>query len=168
MDELAQVNRLRSDVPTPTDLRAEERRLMAEISAPAQVRGFRRARFKAVLAGGLAAAGVVLAGRAGPEPPAPVIQTVAAVQVLSRAADHAAGQPELRPRPGQFLVFESQSMFSTEGSSRSGDSYKYLSRDKRKVWLPYEGSAVKVSSRARLWRPSPIPADRSRRRRARR
>ncbi|MEU7004523.1 CU044_5270 family protein [Nonomuraea sp. NPDC046570] len=155
MDELAQLNSFRSEVPAQEDLRAEAERLMAGISAPARS-GFRRLALRAALAGGLAAAVgtavFVVQSPPAPVPPPPMIRTVAAVEVLSRAAEHAGSRPELHPRPGQFLVYESQSM-GTSG----GDGGVWLSRSKRTIWLPVEGSAVKGVLQEELLAPLPYP-----------
>ncbi|YCK37093.1 hypothetical protein ACNF49_24475 [Actinomadura sp. ATCC 39365] len=51
MDELAQLNDFRSEVPVQEDLRAEAERLMAGMSAPAPS-GLRRLALRAALAGG--------------------------------------------------------------------------------------------------------------------
>ncbi|MFI6396478.1 CU044_5270 family protein [Nonomuraea sp. NPDC050540] len=155
MDELAQLNNFRSEVPPQEDLRGEAERLMAGMSAPARP-DFRRIGLRAALAGGLAAvAGVavfLVQSRPAPVPPPPMIRTVAAVEVLSRAAAHAGSRPELHPRPGQFLVYESQSMDSTES-----DGQIWLSRYKRKIWLPVEGSSVNGVLQEELLTPLPYP-----------
>ncbi|MFG6200531.1 CU044_5270 family protein [Nonomuraea sp. JJY05] len=155
MDELAQLNSFRSEVPAQEDLRAEAERLMAGMSAPVRP-GFRRLGLRAALAGGLAAAVgaavFVVQSPPAPAPPPPMIRTVAAVEVLTRAAEHAGSRPELHPRPGQFLVYESQSM-DTSG----GDGGVWLSRSKRTIWLPVEGSAVKGVLQEELLAPLPYP-----------
>ncbi|MFE0156547.1 CU044_5270 family protein [Nonomuraea sp. NPDC059007] len=155
MDELAQLDNFRSEVPAQEDLRAEAERLMAGMSAPVRL-GFRRLGLRAALAGGLATA-VGLAvflvqNQPAPTPPRPMIRTVVAVEVLSRAAEHAGSRPELRPRPGQFLVYESQSMDTSEG-----DAGIWLSRSKRTIWLPVEGSAVKGVLQEEILAPLPYP-----------
>ncbi|GAA3692108.1 hypothetical protein GCM10022224_067230 [Nonomuraea antimicrobica] len=155
MDELAQLNNFRSEVPVQEDLRAESERLMAGMSAPVRL-DVRRLGLRAALAGGLAAAvGVavfLVQSRPAPAPPPPLIRTVAAVELLLRAAEHAGSRPELHPRPGQFLVYESQSM-DTVG----GDAGIWLSRSKRTIWLPVEGSAVKGVLQEESLGPLPYP-----------
>ncbi|WP_246646968.1 CU044_5270 family protein [Nonomuraea ceibae] len=155
MDELAQLNSFRSEVPEQEDLRAEAERLMAGMSAPVRS-GFRRLAVRATLAGGLAAAVAaavfVVQSPSAPVPPPPMGRTVAAVEVLSRAAEHVGSRPELHPRPGQFLVYESQSM-DTSG----GDAGIWLSRSKRTIWLPVEGSAVKGILQEEILAPLPYP-----------
>ncbi|WP_245642152.1 CU044_5270 family protein [Nonomuraea candida] len=155
MDDLARLNDFRSEVPARLDLRAEEERLLAGMSAPARP-DFRRLGLRAALAGGLAAAVgmAVFAVRGGPAPapPPPVIRTVAAVELLTRAAERAGSRPELRPRPGQFLVFRSQSMDSAES-----DGQIWLSRSKRTIWLPVEGSSVGGVVREEILAPLPYP-----------
>ncbi|MFI6922202.1 CU044_5270 family protein [Nonomuraea spiralis] len=160
MDELAQINDFRSEVPVQGDLRAEAERLMAAMSAPARTDarrpGFHRLGVRAALAGGLAAAvGVavfVVQNQPAPTPPPPMIRTVAAVEVLTRAAEHAGSRPELHPRPGQFLVYESQSMDTSGGSDGI-----WLSRSKRTIWLPVEGSAVGGVLQEEVLAPLPYP-----------
>ncbi|MEV0148147.1 MULTISPECIES: CU044_5270 family protein [unclassified Nonomuraea] len=155
MDELAQLNDFRSEVPAQDDLRAEAERLVAGMSAPVRP-DFRRIGLRAALAGGLAtvagAAVFLVQSSPAPVPPAAMIRTVAAVEVLSRAAEHAGRRPELRPRPGQFLVYESQSMdlAASEGQS-------WLSRHKRRIWLPVEGDAVKGVLQEEILAPLPYP-----------
>ncbi|WP_433176830.1 CU044_5270 family protein [Actinoallomurus sp. CA-150999] len=166
MDEMAQLNLLRAEVPrpAPTDLRAEEERLLAEIAAPGserldgsgRPRRFEwptgRVRFRPVVvtgvAGGLAAAavaGVALTGVHSRGPGSsylPQAVPVAVVQTLGHAADAASRQRELHPRPGQFLVFESQTMESTDSNSKEHGHSRYLSRAKRTIWLPVSGRAT--------------------------
>ncbi|TYB42100.1 hypothetical protein FXF69_34525 [Actinomadura chibensis] len=116
------------------------------------------------LAGGLAAAAVagVVAVTArgpgqGPEGGAVThVMPVAASRVLTRAADASAGFPELRPRAGQFLVFESQTMDPVESNSARGHE-RYLSRSVRKVWLPVEGDATRGVVVERMLAPKPYP-----------
>lgn len=158
MDEMAQLNLLRSEVPrpAPTDLRAEEDRLLAEIATPASGRPARRregvSRPRLIglsgLATGLAAAavaGIALSGGGASHPGSvytPQAVPVAVVQTLDRAADAASRQRELHPRPGQFLVFESQAEESTESNSKEHGYSRYLSCSRRKIWLPVEGLAT--------------------------
>ncbi|MER7129606.1 CU044_5270 family protein [Streptosporangium saharense] len=155
MDELAQLNDFRSEVPAQEDLRAEAERLTAGMSAPARP-DIRRLGLRAALAGGLAAAVgaavFLVQSRPTSTPPPPLVRTVAAVEVLSRAAEHAGSRPELRPRPGQFLVYESQSM-----DTSAGDGEIWLSRSRRTIWLPVEGGAVKGVLREELLAPLPYP-----------
>ncbi|SDM06987.1 CU044_5270 family protein [Nonomuraea jiangxiensis] len=155
MDELAQLNNFRSEVPVQEDLRAEAERLMAGMSAPVRS-DFRRLGLRAASAGGLAAAlGVavfVVQSQPAPAPPPPLIRTVAAVEVLSRAAEHAGSRPELHPRPGQFLVYQSQSMYTAQSEGQI-----WLTRHKRTIWLPAEGSAVKGVLQEETLAPLPYP-----------
>ncbi|MEV4172476.1 CU044_5270 family protein [Nonomuraea sp. NPDC049709] len=155
MDDLAQLNNFRSEVPVQEDLRAEAERLMAGMSAPAHP-NFLRLGLRATWAGGLAAAvGVavfVVQSPPAPVPPPPMIRTVAAVEVLTRAAEHAGSRPELHPTPGQFLVYQSQSMNSAEGEGQI-----WLSRARRTFWQPVEGSSVKAFLQNEILAPLPYP-----------
>ncbi|MEU1389267.1 MULTISPECIES: CU044_5270 family protein [unclassified Nonomuraea] len=155
MDELAELNDFRSEVPVQEDLRAEAERLMAGMSAPARP-GLRRLALRAAVAGGLAAAVgaavFVVQSPPVPAPAPPMIRTVAAVEVLSRAAERAGSRPELHPGPGQFLVYESRSMDTSEG-----DGGIWLSRSKRTIWLPVEGSAVEGVLQEEILAPLPYP-----------
>lgn len=47
---------------------------------------------------------------------------------------------ELEPRPGQFVLVESQTMYSVTEVSQSSES-RYLSTTKRKIWQSADGSA---------------------------
>ncbi|GAA0334417.1 CU044_5270 family protein [Actinoallomurus spadix] len=159
MDEMAQLNLLRAEVPRPApgDLRTEEDRLLAEIAAPGSARLPRPAhRGRAwplriglsAVATGLAAAAVAGIALSGGDPRAPRASyspqavPVAVVQTLDRAADAATRQRELHPRPGQFLVFESENEESVDSNSKEHGHSRYLSRDRRKIWLPVAGRAT--------------------------
>ncbi|MET8048241.1 MULTISPECIES: CU044_5270 family protein [unclassified Streptosporangium] len=159
MNEMTQLNRLRSEVPRPgaPELRAEERRLLSEIAAlgtaPPARPGRRtgrlpgrpvslRANLRTSLALGAAAmavTGVAFVGaRSLPSSESAVrVAPVAVVEVLRRAADTASRQDELHPRPGQFLVYESQAMFPVKL-----EEGRYLDRSMIKLWLPVEGSPL--------------------------
>jgi hypothetical protein len=158
MDEMAQLNLLRAEVPEPdlSDLRAEERRLMAAIAEPAgstptRRRAGRRVFGRIGVAGGLAAAAVAAAVAvsldSGPRsnPPAlppSAVAPAAVVQTLDHAAAAALRQPELHPRPGQFLVFRSQSLEEVDSNSREHGSARYLSDTRRTAWVPVSGNAT--------------------------
>jgi hypothetical protein len=138
------------EAPPSGEVIAEGRRRMySGVTTPAPRRLMRWGTVS-VLAGGLAlavTAGIVVAGTHQEIPrPVPAIasQPVAAVEVLVRASDNAGRFPELHPKPGQFLVYESQSMTPVEGGSEgvNGQYYRYLDRGKRTVWLPVAGSSV--------------------------
>ncbi|GAA4131277.1 CU044_5270 family protein [Actinomadura keratinilytica] len=174
MDEMTALDRFRSEVPRPgpDDLRAEEARLMAAISGadPAPARRVRaggpgrvRGRLAIGLAGGLAAAAlaagaVVVSHEPAQRQPEQVtrIMPVAASEVLTRAADNAGKFPELHPKPGQYLVFESQTMNPAELNTAKGHS-RYLERGYRKVWLPVEGDATKGVIEGKRLSPKPYP-----------
>ncbi|MEV0401634.1 CU044_5270 family protein [Actinoallomurus sp. NPDC050550] len=166
MDEMAQLNLMGSDIPTPTpaELRGEERRLLAEIATPGSERlpgsgvlerlmrpvggGRPRPVLVAGVATGLAAAsvaGVALTGVHSRGPGSsylPQAVPVAVVQTLGHAADAASRQRELHPKPGQFLVFESQTMEPTDSNSKEHGHSRYLSRARRTIWLPVSGRAT--------------------------
>lgn len=175
MNEMTELERFRSDVPELdlTDVRAEEDRLLSVMrdAAPNAGRSPGRrvpgrprptVRLRIGLAAGLAAAATtagVIAVNTGEEPGTPpVVHTmpVASVQVLKRAADHAAKSPELRPRPGQFLVFGSRTTDTVESNS-GGRHERYLDRQERKIWLPVDGDATHGVLWARTLEPKPYP-----------
>ncbi|GLY88539.1 CU044_5270 family protein [Actinoallomurus iriomotensis] len=153
MDEMAQLNLLRAEVPEPDlpGLRAEEERLMAAIAAPtgsgtARHTSRRRVFVRVGVAGGLAAAAVAAAVAVSldsdprPAPPAPppsAVAPVAVVRTLDHAAEAALRRPELHPRPGQFLVVRSRALEEVDS-----DSARYLSDTRRTVWLPVAGDAT--------------------------
>ncbi|MCG5220144.1 CU044_5270 family protein [Streptosporangium sp. KLBMP 9127] len=156
MNEMTQLERLRAEIPRPgpADLQAQEDRLLAAIADPPPVRLSRSGeRPRAVrrlglsLAAGMAvvavAAGIlVVAGDTELDaPPVLHVMPVKAETVLKRAAENAGRFPELHPKPGQFLIFESQTMDTVEVNDAGGHS-RYLSRSKRKVWLPVEGDST--------------------------
>ncbi|GGQ24084.1 hypothetical protein BKA00_006114 [Actinomadura coerulea] len=175
MNEMTELERFRSDVPELdlTDVRAEEHRLLSVMRDAAPDAGRptgqrvpgrpRRAmRLRIGLAAGLgvaAAAAGAIAVNAGGEPASPpVVHTmpVASVQVLKRAADNAAKSPELHPRPGQFLVFDSRTMDTVESNS-GGRHERYLDRQERKIWLPVDGDATHGVLQSRTLEPKPYP-----------
>ncbi|MGI5205095.1 CU044_5270 family protein [Spirillospora sp. CA-108201] len=172
MNEMTELERFRSDVPELdlTHVRAEERRLLSvmrdattDAGRPAGRHVPARARRGWIgLAAGLAAAAAtagVIAVDAGGEPGAPpVVHTmpVASVQVLKQAADHAARSPELHPRSGQFLVFDSETM-ETVDSGSGGKVTRYLDRQERKIWLPVDGDATHGVLRFKTLEPKPYP-----------
>src|SRR5690349_5363739 len=89
----------------------------------------RRLRFG--LAAGLAATavaiGLVAVGVGKPRSPS-VARTmpVAAVEALNRAAEKVSTQPELHPKPGQYLVYESQRMGPVESNESAHHQSRYL------------------------------------------
>ncbi|MFF3440308.1 CU044_5270 family protein [Streptosporangium sp. NPDC002721] len=178
MDEMTQLDRLRSEVPRPdrTELRAEERRLLSEIAALGAAPSPRRARRPAdlrrnlrlslgtsVLVGAGAATVVALGfvdiGSTPRPEPAVRVAPVAMSAVLQRAADTASARDDLRPRPGQFLAYELQVM-SPVKLKEGGKDVRYLDRSLFKVWLPVEGSSLDggVMSSEHL-EPRPFPGE---------
>jgi hypothetical protein len=172
IDEMTRLERFRSEVPLPgpAGLRAEEGRLLDAMTGPAAGaperpagRSRRVRRLRLGLAAGLTAAavtaGVVAVAAEGKPRPAPIVHTmpVAAVRVLERAADKVDKSPELHPRPGQFLVFESVTMDTSEGTGDRGEYVRWLSRSKRKIWLPVEGDATRGVVEAEGLPPKPWP-----------
>ncbi|MFC5819987.1 CU044_5270 family protein [Nonomuraea harbinensis] len=163
---MTQLERMRSEIPRPdlADLRAQEERLLAAIVDPPSVRleraGMRpriehrlRLSFAAGLAAAAASAGVVVFA-VGSEPDAPPIlhtMPVKVEMVLNQAAESVNMSPELHPKPGQFLVFESQTMDTVGGHST------FLARSKRKVWLPVEGDSTGGFIESEGLAPSPYP-----------
>ncbi|MEU8386007.1 CU044_5270 family protein [Streptosporangium sp. NPDC048865] len=174
MDEMTQLDRLRSEVPRPdrTELRAEERRLLSEIAALGAAPPARRANLRrnlrlslgTSLLAGAGAATVVAVGfvdvGSAPRPEGVVrVAPVAMSAVLQRAADTAGARDELRPRPGQFLAYEMQLMFPVK-LKEGGKDVRYLDRSRVKLWLPVEGSALDggVMSSEHL-EPRPFPGE---------
>ncbi|MGC5010698.1 CU044_5270 family protein [Streptosporangium sp. DT93] len=189
MDEMTQLNRLRSEVPLPgaAELRSEELRLLSEITAggaapssrttgrapvrPDGLRAILRGSVRRSLVAGTGAAAVVLAGAVyvtGVHSPqaepgggtrAVPMAPVAMVEVLRRAAETASAQDDLRPRPGQFLVLETQVMYPAE-VEEDGRKRRYLDRGVHTVWLPADGSPLAggVAS-VRHLRPQPYPGE---------
>jgi len=158
MSEMTRLQNFRSAVPVPTDLRAEEERLMAALVADEpKVHKVRPRRLYVGLAAGIAAAAVAAAAGAltVSDEPGGVVHTmpVAHVQLLQQAAD-AAGHDvqELHPKPGQFLVYKSQTMDPVEGGGG-----RYLSRSVRTIWLPVSGDATGGVLRTDVLEPKPYP-----------
>jgi hypothetical protein len=147
MNEMARLERFRAEVPRPdlADLEVEERRLLGAMTEPPPRRrriGRARLTLAAGLAVGLAAASVDVMMSHHEPAPAVRARPVALVQVLTRAADNVGRTPELHPRPGQFLAFESMTMNTVESNESGGHQSRYLSRGKRTIWLPVEGDAT--------------------------
>lgn len=181
MNEMTQLNRLRSEVPRPgvPELRAEERLLLSEIAAlgaaPSVRPGRRagrlpsrpvslRANLRTSIALGAVATvvtGVAFVGtRSLPSPESAVrVAPVAVVEVLRRAADTAGSQEELHPKPGQFLVYEVRAMFPVE-VEEGGRRLRYLDHSRFKVWSPVDGSSLDggVMSSEHL-EPEPYPGE---------
>ncbi|GAA0213655.1 hypothetical protein GCM10009527_006820 [Actinomadura nitritigenes] len=169
MNEMTRLERFRSEVPRPgpADLRAEEERLRAAMLAPAPGRpkAHRPQRFRlavAVTAGAAAAAvtaGLVVAGPGGGPHRAPAVHTmpVAHVELLQHAADAAGRTPELHPRPGQFLVYRSMAMNAVESNSGKSGYSRYLSRERRTIWLPVDGDATHGVLATEVLPPKPYP-----------
>ena len=171
MNEMTQLERFRSEIPRRdlTELQTQEDRLLAAIadqSSAAAGRAARRPRLIYRLRLGLAglavatvAAGIVVVSiDSGPGAPQTIhTMPVAASQVLKRAADNVGKTPELHPKPGQFLVFESQTMDPSYGQDREGRPERHLDRTRRKIWLPVEGDATGGVIEGELLAPKPFP-----------
>lgn len=155
MNEMTRLERFRSEIPQPDParLRRNEDRLLAAMADRAirdarlaQKRWHRTPLLRLLgLAAGLAtavAAGVVVV--VAPRDASTVLHPmpVAASEVLTRAAENVNQTPELHPEPGQFLVYESQTMDPVEGQGLDGRAMRYLSRAKRKVWQPVAGDST--------------------------
>jgi hypothetical protein len=104
---------------------------MNEISIPS--RGTPRRRLAvvglgmaAVLAGGVATAVLASSGDTGAGPTGRA-KLMAASEVLNRASEVAAAQPDLNPKPGQYLYFKSQ--------SRQGGGATEI----REIWMSVDG-----------------------------
>jgi hypothetical protein len=158
MNEMSRLERFRAEVPRPdlADLEVEERRLFGALAeAPPRRRGPARL-VAAGLAVGIAAAGVAVV--VSDREPAPAVHAMpaAVVQVLTRAADNVGQAPELHPRRGQFLAFDSVTMNTVE-SNEGGHQSRYLSREKRTIWLPVEGDATHGVLESEGLPPKPYP-----------
>ncbi|WP_440081563.1 CU044_5270 family protein [Streptosporangium sp. LJ11] len=182
MDEMTQVNRLRSEVPRPdpAELRAEERRLLSEIAAlgatpagpgarrPAGLRRNLRLSLRTslgtslVLGAGAAVVvglGFVETGPASRPETTVRVAPVAMSAVLQRAADTAGERDELDPKPGQFLAYEMQSMFPVK-LREGGKEVRFFDRVLFKVWLPVEGSPMEEGvTSSRHLEPEPFPGE---------
>ncbi|MGS2644158.1 CU044_5270 family protein [Streptosporangium sp. G12] len=181
MDEMTQVNRLRSEVPRPdpAELRAEERRLLSEIAAlgatpagpgarrPAGLRRNLRLSLRTslgtslVLGAGAAVVvglGFVETGPASRPETTVRVAPVAMSAVLQRAADTAGERDELDPKPGQFLAYEIQSMFPVK-LREGGKEVRFFDRVLFKVWLPVEGSPMEGVTSSRHLEPEPFPGE---------
>ncbi|MFC4591422.1 CU044_5270 family protein [Sphaerisporangium corydalis] len=128
--------------PYPSEAREEARRnLLAEGGR----RRFRTPRFgwqaagafglTVALIGGIALALPSWTGGSAARPGA------AATESASVASSQ--GMGELSPKPGQFLLFESETMYTAEyaGDSTGTDTARYLYRTQRKIWSSADGSA---------------------------
>ncbi|MDL4821198.1 CU044_5270 family protein [Actinomadura opuntiae] len=169
MNEMTRLERFRSEVPRPgpSDLRAEEDRLLAAMLAPepAAPRPRRRTRLRlaAVTAGVAAAsvtAGLVVADPGGSPHRVPSVRTMPAahVELLQHAADAASRTPELHPRPGQFLVYRSLTMDPVESNSGHGRT-RYLARTERTIWLPVNDDATHGVLQTDPLPPEPFPGE---------
>ncbi|GAA2671476.1 hypothetical protein GCM10010412_051000 [Nonomuraea recticatena] len=167
MNEMTQLERFRSEIPRPglDDLRGQQDRLLAAIADPTPAGPARRPRVPGRLRLGLAAGLVAVAASAAAVaaitawPSAPtVIHTMpaSAEEVLTTAARRVDEFPELRPKPGQFLVFESRTMDPAEVNDAAGH-HRYLSRSERKVWLPVEGDSTGGFIESQALEPRPYP-----------
>ncbi|WP_206781967.1 CU044_5270 family protein [Bailinhaonella thermotolerans] len=87
---------------------------------------------------------------------------VSAREVLDRAAA-AAARDELRPRPGQFLYYESRTMYPVYAppstNAETGEKtaeYRYLYRTNRRMWTSVDGSRDGLLAIENL-EPRPMP-----------
>jgi len=151
VNEMTALRALRAEVPEPPAeaLRVTEARILAELTVttpPPRPLAWRIG-WRAALAAGLAAvvAVGVVSTRGGHAPaPAPPpradgsspVRAVTAAQVLDLAAQAAETGGELAPKPNQFIVYESITMFP----SFLGDQARWLYRTKRKIWLSADGT----------------------------
>ncbi|WP_225992060.1 CU044_5270 family protein [Actinomadura montaniterrae] len=169
MNEMTRLERFRAEVPRPgpSDLRAEEERLLAAMLAPApgrpEPRRPRRLRLAVAVTAGTAAAAVAagLAVAGGDEHRVPAVRTMPAahVELLQHAADAAGRTPELHPKPGQYLVYRSVTMNPVESNSANGRHARYLSRANRTIWLPVDGDATRGVLETDALPPRPYPGE---------
>ena len=146
MNEMELLQRLRADVAEPDagELNAAEARLVTAIRERGRpARPVPRIPIRtALLTGGVAAAlaGVVLVVglRAAPKPPdGPTVVPAAVTQVLDRAARAAERTPELNPRPDQFILYKSLTMYTM--GDVAGRETRYLYRADRQLWSSVDG-----------------------------
>jgi hypothetical protein len=147
MNEMELLHRLRADLaePDPDTLDAAETRLMAAIRERRRpARSVPRIPIRtALLTGGVAAlatAVLVVGLRAAPKPPdGPTVVPAAVNQVLDRAALAAERTPELNPRPDQFILYKSLTMYTMGGANATGGETRYLYRTDRQIWSSVDG-----------------------------
>jgi hypothetical protein len=167
VNEMTALRALRAEVPEPPAeaLRATEARVLAELTVatpPPRPLAWRIG-WRVTLAAGLAAvvAVGVVSARGGPAPgpvplrtkvASPPVQAVTAAQVLDLAAHAAETDGEIAPKPNQFIVYESITMYP----AFIGDQARYLYRTKRKIWLSADGTRT-GALRVEYLDPKPYP-----------
>ncbi|MEV7970560.1 CU044_5270 family protein [Sphaerisporangium sp. NPDC088356] len=138
--------------PYPPDAREAARGRLLQEAAGRRRFGSPRFGWQAVGAFGLTVAlvgglGVALSSRPAPVavPGAtatdPAFQPEESVEVAP-SQDAA----ELLPKPGQYIVVESETMYTSESMGEGGTQSSYLYRTKRKIWKPVDGT-----SKGLLW-----------------
>ncbi|WP_067813998.1 CU044_5270 family protein [Actinomadura kijaniata] len=125
------------DMP-PGRHQARRAHLLTEIDRSPARRPFpsRRALFGGLAGAALVAGAAAVALPSGDTPRNPAVAPMSATSVLAKAADAAVAQPPLKPRPGQFLYFESRNR-QTEVALRTGGAEPMAVH--RKTWLPAGG-----------------------------
>jgi hypothetical protein len=148
MNEMELLQRMRADLAEPDadQLNAAEARLVTAIRERRRpARSVPRIPIRtALLTGGVAAAltGVVLVVglRAAPNPPdGPTVVPAAVTQLLDRAALAAERSPELNPRPDQFILYKSLTMYTMGSAISTGGETRYLYRADRQMWSSVDG-----------------------------
>ncbi|MGW4404038.1 CU044_5270 family protein [Nonomuraea sp. NPDC004702] len=75
---------------------------------------------------------------------------------------------ELNPRPDQFILIESDTMYGSQSIDSSGAQSRYLYRQHRRIWKSVDGSKdglLQIEGREpRPWPGEPLPADATSRR----
>jgi len=174
VNEMTALRALRAEVPEPPAeaLRVTEARILAELTVttpPPRPLAWRIG-WRVGLAAGLAAVVAVgVVSTRGGHAPAPVppkaegsspIQAVTAAQVLDLAAQAAETSGEIAPKPNQFIVYESITMYQAFIGDNDG---RYLYRTKRKIWLSADGTrtgAVRIEHlEPRAYPGWPIPPE---------
>ncbi|WP_405142152.1 CU044_5270 family protein [Sphaerisporangium sp. NBC_01403] len=138
--------------PYPPEAReAARHRLLSEAAGR---RRFRRPRlgWQAVGAFGLTVAlvgglGVALSSRTAPV----AVPGATATDPASESEESVAVAPsqdaaEPLPKPGQYILVESETMYTSESMGEGGTQSRYLYRTKRKIWKPVDGN-----SKGLLW-----------------
>ena len=75
----------------------------------------------------------------------------------------AVSSDELAPRPGQFILIESDTMYQSMAADQSGKTSRHLYRTHRKIWRSVDGSAngllLIVGREPRPWPGEQLPED---------
>lgn len=179
MNELTLLQRMRSEIPAPTDQEIQEgeqrlrlalrARVSARTPTPALDDRLRRKRFVmwpslgAAMASAAAVAVIAASGDTmqvpGNHDGVPMVP-VAVAQVLDRAATSAQSAPELSPSEDQFIVYKSIAMNSMTLNGKI--EQRYLPRTERVLWASvdgrHDGALLRRFLQPRAYPGWPLPA----------